>query len=113
MDHEELAAIGHALGDPTRAHILQFLLGCCCPVGVTEDGAVARMEGATAGQICCHVTGDEHINTRVSFHLKMLRKSGLIHVERRGKFSVCSPNRDLLSKLAEFFERASEGSGCC
>jgi DNA-binding transcriptional ArsR family regulator len=113
VDYDELAAACHALSDPVRAHILQFLLGCCCAVGVTESGEVARMEGATAGQICCHVTGDEKINTRISFHLKELRKAGLILVEQRGKFHVCTPNRELLARLAAFFSEASVGGNCC
>lgn len=110
MGHEELASACRALGDPTRAHILQFLLGCCCTVGVTEDGAVTPMEGATAGEVCCHLTGEERVSSTVSFHLKELRVAGLIDVERSGKYMVCRPNRKTLSELAQFFHEAST---CC
>ncbi len=113
MDHKDLASICHALGDPTRAHILQFLLGCCCPVAVGEDGGVSPLVGATAGEVCCHLTGDEKINSGVSFHLKELRVAGLVNVERRGKYMVCSANRELLARLAAFFADAARTDDCC
>jgi hypothetical protein len=67
----------------------------------------------SAGEICCHLTGDLKINSHVSFHLKALREAGLIKMERKGKFMVCSPNRQALGKLASFFENATRGSECC
>ncbi len=103
----------HALGDPTRAHILTFLLGCCCPVAVEESGDVSRVEGPTAGQVCCHITGGEKVTSTFSHHLKELKEAGLITMERRGKFMICGVNRESLAKLASFFEDACKGSGCC
>lgn len=113
MHHEELATLCHALGDPTRAHILKFLLGCCCPVAVQEGGEVSRIEDATAGEVCCHITGGEKITSTISFHLKELKKAGLIKVERRGKYMVCGANREALAGLAAFFRDAAEGGDCC
>ena len=113
MDHNELATICNALGDPTRAHIFQFLLGCCCPVALYEDGDVSMLSGSTAGEICCHVTGGERITSTVSFHLDKLKQAGLVKVERRGKHMVCSANRDVVAKLAAFFDTAKRSCKCC
>lgn len=103
----------HALGDPTRAHILSFLLGCCCPVAVNEDGEVSKLEDITAGSVCCHLTGGEKITSTVSFHLKELRNAGLITMEKRGKFMICATNKEALAKLAGFFGEATQKSACC
>ncbi|RYG24206.1 transcriptional regulator [bacterium] len=111
MDHNELATMCHAMGDPTRARIVLFLLDCCCPVAVGEGGEVAPFDGATAGQVCCHLTGEERISSTVSFHLKVLREAGLVTTERRGKYMVCGVNREALAKLAAFFTQA--GGNCC
>lgn len=102
-----------ALGDPTRAQIFGFLLDCCCPVAVGDQGEVSRTSGPTAGEVCCHVTGLGKINSTISFHLQELRKAGLITAERQGKRMVCGVNSDALSKLAAHFERAAKRSGCC
>src|SRR5579864_830130 len=88
----DLAAMFKALGDPTRLHIFEFLRGCCGPVALDAAGAARPVDGPTVGEVCCHVTGEPQINSRISFHLKELRLAGLILVERRGKHMVCSVN---------------------
>ena len=114
MDHKELATVCKALGDPTRARIFQFLLGCCCSVAVGEQGEVRPVDGPSVGEVCCQVTGAEKITSTVSFHLKELREAGLISMEKRGKHIVCSLNRETLARLAGYFDNASkESSGCC
>lgn len=113
VDHKELAAMCNAIGDPTRAHILQLLMGCCCEVAVDEGGEVSPVQGLTAGEVCCHITGGEKITSTVSFHLDKLRQAGLIDVERRGKHMICRANREAVAKLAGFFNSALESSGCC
>ncbi len=104
-----------ALGEPTRAHIFQLLLGCCCPVAVTDGGGdVSRIsEAMTAGEVCCHITGGEKITSTVSFHLDKLRRAGLILVERRGKHMICSVNRESVARLTAFFNDASSQTDCC
>ncbi len=102
-----------ALGDPTRARIFGFLVNCCCPVAVGDEGEVRPVEGATAGEVCCHVTGSETITSTVSFHLKELRQAGLVTAERRGKSMVCAIDREALARLAAYFDDASKRSGCC
>jgi ArsR family transcriptional regulator len=92
-----------ALGDRTRLSIFEFLCAKCCPVAVSETGEVRRFEGATVGEVCCHVTGSEKFNSTISHHLRELRLAGLISAEREGKFMVCSINREAVDALSAYF----------
>ncbi len=114
-DETEIAAMCKALGDPTRLKIFDFLRSCCCPVAVEETGDVRPVVGPTVGEVCCRVTGEERITSTLSHHLKELRLSGLIHVERRGKNMICSINRAALAKLTAYLNgpMTPERSACC
>ncbi len=114
----DVAAMFKALGDPTRLHIFEFLRSCCCPVAVDETGEVRPVSGPTVGEVCCHVTGAEQINSKISHHLKELRLAGLITVERRGKNMVCGVNRAAIAALANYLNDSetsnkNAGSPCC
>ena len=98
----DLVVMFKALGDPTRLHIFEFLRAQCCPVAVEDNGDVRPVLGPTVGEVCCHVTGAEHINSTISHHLKELRLAGLITIERRGKNMICGVNRDAVAALASF-----------
>lgn len=113
MDLSPLIAMCRALGDPTRARIFAFLLDCCCPVAVEENGNVRSVVGATVGEVCCHVTGSDAVSSNVSFHLKELREAGLVLSERRGRHIVYGVDREALVHLAAFFDGARRRSGCC
>src|SRR5580700_441957 len=110
----DVAAMFKALGDPTRLHIFEFLRSCCCPVAVEESGNVRPVIGPTVGEVCCHVTGAEQINSKISHHLKELRLAGLISVERRGKNMICGVNREAVAALAAYLalEVSEDCSGC-
>lgn len=113
----DVAAMFKALGDPTRLHIFAFLRSCCCPVAVDDNGDVRPITGPTVGEVCCHVTGAEQINSKISHHLKELRLAGLITVERRGKNMLCGVNNAAVAALAlylgdEVSEDSASGS-CC
>ena len=103
-----------ALSDPTRLHIVEFLSAMCCGrAAVNDDGGV---EGPTAGEVCCHITGAEKITSTVSHHLHELEAAGLIQIERRGKTMVCTLRpksfeavADHLRALAQFKNQG----GCC
>lgn len=111
MTHDELAALCHALSDPTRARILQFLVECSESVAVAESGDVSRLSGPTAGEVCCHLTGGDKITSTVSFHLNELRQAGLIRTERRGKHRVCCADAQALRRLADYFAGAARAAG--
>ena len=113
----DVAAMFKALGDPTRLHIFEFLRACCGPVAVDEAGAVRPILGPTVGEVCCHVTGAEQINSTISHHLKELRLAGLITVERRGKNMLCGVNhaavQALVTYLGSDLPNSSGGTCCC
>jgi ArsR family transcriptional regulator len=105
-----------ALGEPTRLHIFEFLRSCCGPVAVEDTGAVRPLAGPTVGEVCCHITGAEQINSKISHHLKELRLAGLITVERRGRHMVCDVNHEAAQALATYLgtEPTATGSrNCC
>lgn len=104
-----LAAMFKALGDPTRLKIFEFLATCCSPVSVEASGEVRALHGPTAGEVCCHVTGVEKITSTVSFHLKELRNSGLILMDRRGKNMVCAVSNEAVDMLDQFVSAAKAG----
>lgn len=112
---EELAAMFKALGDPTRLRIFTFLRDCCCPVAVGESGEVRPVVGPTVGEVCCHVTGAERINSTISHHLKELRLAGLITVERRGKNMICGVRREAAARLTAYLHdhAAPPRNDCC
>lgn len=119
-DPLDAAAMFKALGDPTRLHIFNFLRACCCPVAVEETGDVRPVVGPTVGEVCCHVTGAEQINSTISHHLKELRLAGLITVERRGKNMICGVNREAVAALAAYLSGETgeitdknESGSCC
>lgn len=113
----DMAAMFKALGDPTRLHIFEFLRAQCCPVAVEENGDVRPVMEPTVGEVCCHVTGAERINSTISHHLKELRLAGLITVERRGKNMICGVNRDAVAALAAYLsgegKETTTGGDCC
>jgi ArsR family transcriptional regulator len=103
-----------ALSDPTRLHVVEFLSTMCCNrAAVDEEGGV---EGPTAGQVCCHITGAEKITSTVSQHLHELESAGLIQIERRGKTMVCTLRTEALETLADYLRslaRSGNQHGCC
>lgn len=112
----DFALMFKALGDPTRLHIFEFLRGCCCPVAVEDNGDVRPVAGPTVGEVCCHVTGAQRINSTISHHLKELRLAGLITIERRGKNMICGVNREAVAALTVFLgdeTTETNGGGCC
>lgn len=111
----DVVAMFRALGDPTRLHIFEFLRSCCCPVAVGEQGEVRPVTGATAGEVCCHITGADRINSTISHHIKELRLAGLISVRRRGKSMICGIDREAVAALAEYLASGeeAEANSCC
>jgi len=104
-----------ALADPTRLRIFEFLSPLSEPVALTESGEVHPLHGATVGEVCCHVTGEDRITSTISFHLKELRNAGLIIMHRKGKNMICQVNRQALEELRSYLEGiySACGAACC
>jgi len=103
-----------ALSDPTRLHIVEFLASMCRGQAVVNDEG--GVEGPTAGEVCCHITGAEKITSTVSHHLHELEAASLIQIERRGKTMVCTLRPERLEALADYLRslaKAERGGGCC
>ena len=116
MIEPDKAVMFKALGDSTRLRIFEFLCQQCCPVAVEDNGNVRPVLGPTVGEVCCHVTGADRINSTISFHLKELRLSGLITTERHGKNMICDVNREAVASLASYLGGVvpnNKDAACC
>lgn len=101
-----------ALGDPTRLRIFDFLRSKCCAVALESTGGVRPLAGPSVGEVCCHVTGLDKINSTISHHLKELRLAGLITVEKRGKFMICDVNEPAIEQLTAYLDSTPQSPTC-
>jgi ArsR family transcriptional regulator len=99
-DLEKAARCFHALSDETRLRILQRL---------------------QAGEQCvCDLTDAFQTGqSRLSFHLKVLKEAGLVNDRPEGRWMYYSVNPDALQELEEFIvemkkvTRRSVAAKCC
>ena len=77
------AEIFKALSSPNRLHIFLRLVSCCPPGTKCESGIGLRQCVGELGK------GLEIDSSTVSHHIRELRQSGLIRMERRGKNMLC------------------------
>ena len=89
-----IAEVFKALSNPNRLHIFLRLVSCCPPG--------TKCISDETGQRCVGELGhDLDIDpSTVSHHLKELRRSGLIRMERRGKNILCWVDRETLPRVA-------------
>jgi ArsR family transcriptional regulator, arsenate/arsenite/antimonite-responsive transcriptional repressor len=102
-DIDRFAAIFKALSNPQRLRIFLKLAGCCVP-RVSCDatpGGMHRCVGDLGSDLGCAAS-------TVSHHIKELRNSGLLQVERRGQKIECWISEDTLRRLASFFDSAGD-----
>jgi ArsR family transcriptional regulator len=91
-------ALGRALSDPIRVKMLGMLAegrGCCelpdCGVPVSDQDA---------GICVCEFERYFDVGqSKVSYHLGKLKEAGLVHEERRGKWSFYSLDRTTAAQL--------------
>lgn len=89
---ERASRLFHALSDETRVRILQHLQSgeqCVCDL----------TDAFQAGQ------------SRLSFHLKVLKDVGLVNDRPEGRWMYYSLNRAVLEELEEFIEQLKLASG--
>ena len=86
-NHEDeisrFAEIFRALSNPNRLEIFLRLVSCCPPGTKCESGVGLRQCVGELGK------GLEIDPSTVSHHIRELRQSGLIRMERRGKNMLC------------------------
>ena len=100
-DPSRAATVFHALSDRTRLSILQRLRfgeRCVCDLTDALDAAQSRL----------------------SFHLKVLKEAGLVTDRREGRWTYYTLNSETLAELAEVVEAmasapsaAERRTGCC
>jgi ArsR family transcriptional regulator, arsenate/arsenite/antimonite-responsive transcriptional repressor len=101
LDTERATRLFQALSDPTRLAIMQRLrLGerCVCDLTDAMDAAQSRL----------------------SFHLKVLKDAGLVTDRREGRWMYYMLNADTLAEVGELVDglastpsAAERRSGCC
>ena len=85
-----------ALSNPQRLRIFLRLAECCSTAcDASDDGT----------PLCVGDLGEDLgiVPSTVSHHIKELRQSGLMQVERRGQKVECWASADALRRLAAFF----------
>ena len=100
-DTERAVRLFHALSDGTRLSILQRLRfgeRCVCDMTDALDAAQSRL----------------------SFHLKVLKEAGLVADRREGRWMYYTLNPETLSEIAEVIDALASApsaaevkSGCC
>lgn len=97
---DRIAELFHALADPTRIEILDALRGgeqCVCELMTALDVAQSRL----------------------SFHLKVLKEAGLIQDRPEGRWMYYRLRTESLDEMKEFVASLKEGKGvrragnCC
>jgi len=96
----DLAQIFSALGGESR---VQLLLALQAKALTCPDPAHCDLS-----ERCCDVSelaeGTGLAMSTISYHLKELRRAGLIQTHRRGKHIYCAINEATAAQLAQFFE---------
>ncbi len=109
-----LVALGGALSDPIRVRMLGMMAGgrgCC---SLPDCGVPAADQDA--GICVCEFEAFFGMGqSKVSYHMKKLKGAGLVHEERRGRWSFYSLSRDaargLLVETAEHLGMGMEAQG--
>lgn len=87
----------HALSDETRLQIVEMLQrGECCVCDLQDSVGAAQ--------------------SRLSFHLKVLRDAGLVNDRRQGRWNFYSLRADVLEEMAAFIQDrvpADDGVSSC
>lgn len=101
LDTDRAAQLFHALSDQTRLAIIQRLRAgerCVCELTDALDAAQSRL----------------------SFHLRVLKEAGLVTDRREGRWMYYTLNAETLAEVSEFAEAfaaapsaAERRAGCC
>lgn len=96
----EVVTVCKALGDPTRLRILELLKSrgrSCCQL-------IARDE---RGLCACDIEQAVGLSqAAVSHHMALLRRSGLVNAEKRGRWIYYSRDEAAIAGMVELLARA-------
>jgi ArsR family transcriptional regulator, arsenate/arsenite/antimonite-responsive transcriptional repressor len=93
-----LVALGRALSDPIRVQMLGMLAegrGCC----ELPDCGVPEKDQDAGICVCEFERYFDAGQSKISYHLGKLKAAGLVHEERRGKWSFYSLDREAAGRL--------------
>jgi ArsR family transcriptional regulator, arsenate/arsenite/antimonite-responsive transcriptional repressor len=82
----------HALSDETRLHVIELL--------ADGERCVCDLQGAVGAA-----------QSRLSFHLKVLRDAGLVNDRRQGRWVYYSVRPEALNGMAAFLREREPGEG--
>jgi ArsR family transcriptional regulator len=93
-----LVAFGRALSDPIRVQMLGMLAGGrgCCEL---PDCGVPAKDQDAGICVCEFERFFDAGQSKISYHLGKLKAAGLVHEERRGKWSFYSLDREAAGRL--------------
>ncbi len=97
---DELVVPFRALGDPTRLKILDLLRSrgrSCCELIARDERGLCACDIETAVGLS---------QAAVSHHMDLLRRSGLVEAEKRGRWVFYRRNEAALAGLAEAVAKA-------
>jgi ArsR family transcriptional regulator len=105
-----LVAFGQALSDPIRVRMLGLMAaataegrGCC---GLPDLGVPVDEVDQNIGICVCEF--EDYLKmgqSKVSYHVRKLKDAGLVHEEKRGKWSFYSLDQDVAQALLSEAER--------
>jgi ArsR family transcriptional regulator len=117
---EQLVALGRALSDPIRVRMLSMMADgrSCCDF---SDSGIPVEEGEEGICVCEFEETFGMGQSKVSYHMKKLKDAGLVHEERRGKWTFYSLDREaargLLGEAADHLlsatSKRSVVGDCC
>jgi ArsR family transcriptional regulator len=95
---ERLVALGRALSDSIRVRMLSMMADgrSCCDF---SDSGVPVEEGEEGICVCEFEETFGMGQSKVSYHMKKLKDAGLVHEERRGKWTFYSLDREAATGL--------------
>ena len=101
---ERLVALGRALSDPIRVRMLGMMAEgrSCCDL---PDLGAPVDEGSPGICVCEFEDYFGMGQSKVSYHVRKLKDAGLVHEEKRGKWSFYSLDRDAAQALLSEAER--------
>ncbi|HEY3314239.1 MAG TPA: metalloregulator ArsR/SmtB family transcription factor [Bacillota bacterium] len=104
---DRLTLLGKALSDPVRVRMIGLMARgrSCCALDRCCS-SVTPADEATEGLCVCEFQGIFGLGqSRISYHLRILKESGLIHEEARGKWTFYSLDKKVARELVELVKR--------